>query len=73
MEKFCNVIQNDLDKYVSFHIISNMLGKKFKYSKPYRNNELTVKYKDMTSKELIYRKCKGSRLRKQTLKQDFER
>ena len=32
-----------------------------------------MKYKDMTSKELIYRKCKGSKLRKQILKQDFER
>ena len=30
-EKFCNVIHNELDKYVSFKRISNMLGKKFKY------------------------------------------
>ena len=34
-EKFCDIIHNELDKYVSFRRISNTLCKKFKYSKPY--------------------------------------
>ena len=71
-EEFCTVTQKELDKYVYFKRISNTGSRKFKYSKPYWNSELTEKYKDMSSKELIYRKCKGPRSRKQALRQEFE-
>ena len=53
MKKSKIFVYNELDRYVCFKRNSNTLTKHSKYSKQYGDNELTVKYKDMTSEEQI--------------------
>jgi hypothetical protein len=68
VEKAIQEMDNNLD----YRDISTKNKKKLKTSKPYWNNNLTIAWKNMVTKEKAYLKNKGSRREQGRLKQLFK-
>ncbi len=70
--EFCSVIQNEMDKYLLVSESSKKVRKKFKYHKPFWNEELTSLWKVMHDSEKAYKRS-DSHNRKNPLYQKFIR
>ena len=71
-DSLCSIIQTEMKEYIPYRGNNQKLNKKFKYSKPYWNEELTKLWKDMSAKEKVFRKFRGHRCIRQSLKKQFE-
>ena len=57
----CATVYNEMDRFLDYKQYSgNNSGKRLKFHKPYWNENLTSLWKEMTTKEHIYLKVKGS-------------
>ena len=71
-ENFCKIILKEMEQFVKFKASANKSKKKFKYNKPYWNNDLTMAWKKMNENEKLYRRYKGPRQNKTNLKLHFD-
>ena len=71
-DRLCNIIFNEMDKYLDYKNCSNGSKKKLKLSKPYWNSELTSKWKHMKDKEKQFRKYDGCKKIKLKLHNEFK-
>ena len=71
-KKFCKIILKEMEQFVKFKASANKSKKKFKYNKPYWNNDLTMAWKKMNEYEKLYRRYKGPRQNKTILKLYFD-
>ena len=70
-DKFCDVICHEMDTYLKYTTAQKKTRKKFKNSKPFWNDQLTELWKDMNSKEHLFRKCKGNKKEKTFRRESF--
>ena len=61
---FCTALISEMDEYLQYSSASKSTRKRLKMHKPFWNNELTVFWKDMKTKEHLFNKCNGNRQEK---------
>ena len=71
-ELFANVILKELDQYLCLPQCTLGTRKRYKYSKPFWNEELTILWKTMRNSENTWKKCKGSEGLKRCLHNKFK-
>ena len=71
-ENFCKIIHKEMEQFVKFKASANKSKKKFKYNKPYWNNDLTMAWKKMNENEKLYRRYKSPRQNKTHLKLQYD-
>ena len=72
-EAFCKCVFQEMDRNVKFIDASKKMRKKYKHSKPYWNDNLTMKWKAMNESERKFLKCKESRRRKSQFYLEFKK
>ena len=71
-ELFANVILKELDQYLCLPQCTSGTRKRYKYSKPFWNEELTILWKTMRNSENTWKKCKGCEGLKRCLHNKFK-
>ena len=69
---FANVILKELEQYLCLPQCTSGTRKRYKYSKPFWNEELTILWKTMRNSENTWQKCKGSEGLKRCLHNKFK-
>ena len=57
---YCDVLLNEMDTHLDYVGSSKRVRKMFKSHKPFWNEELNIKWKEMRVKEKMYLKCKNA-------------
>ena len=70
-DKFCKCILNEMDKYLNYKSQSSISQKKFKYHKPFWNQELTQLWKNMCQKEKKFGSFVGTKQTKNEIRNEF--
>ena len=71
-KSFCSLLMNEMDSFLDYKGSGFQTKKKFKFSKPFWNEELTDYWKNMREYEKEYIKCKGNKRQKTKKLCDFK-
>ena len=71
-ELFANVILKELDQYLCLPQCTSGTRKRYKYNKPFWNEELTILWKTMRNSKNTWTKCQGSEGLKRCLHNKFK-
>ena len=66
-----NTITAEMEAHLKFKDCTKKSKQKYKHAKPYWSEKLTLLWKEMSKKERVYIKCKGTYSVKQNLKDEF--
>ena len=68
----CEVLLSEMDKFLQFKTVGRKSKKRYKNTKPFWDNELTMAWKTMADSEKVYLKFKGPRHEKLCLQAQFK-